>query len=408
MFCQVIIHKAFWHLPFNVLAKASLFLSFSLRLFEIPALSDNSKVSRMNFTILLLLYVLLFGIPAVAFGKFFKRQVLLAYAYFGFLFVFSQVLYVIYTFPVGTGLTISGGDIAYSSLLLITLFIVIISQDMAIFRNLVLMQVALGLFLCLLNVLIVATLGSPGVSNAFAIGSALFVSVIPATFLNTGLYIIEIFLLFFFVERIKLVIRPLAGKVLASACMYIGIQCLDGFLYPLVASLLNPETLADVLGETLGDLVLGLLFTPFIVLFILLEKANFRKYAANPFALGRLLFPSKTEPGKETGTGRGGNRRPASVAPLLPVVQEGPQRRGLLGPARELHQGQPLLDGPGCPVPRLHGPEPLAHLELFRRSNRARRVSLGAGEAARTATRVSPETDGHVLRQLFPAYLGRV
>jgi hypothetical protein len=144
------------------------------------------------------------GFPSVAFGKFFKSQPLLAYAYFGFLFVFSQLLSVIYTFPLGNSLTLSGGDIAYSSLLLITLFIVIISQDMAIFRYLVIIQVVLSLFLLLLNALIVANLGMLGVSNSFGISAGLFVSVIPSTFVNTGLYTAEILLMFFVIERTKL------------------------------------------------------------------------------------------------------------------------------------------------------------------------------------------------------------
>jgi len=73
------------------------------------------------------------------------------------------------------------------------------------------------------------------------------------------------------------------------------VQTLDGFLYPLIIFSSYQELPFYMTSETLGNLVLGLFFTPFIILFILADKANFEKFTGYEMAIGRLFFPSKAD-----------------------------------------------------------------------------------------------------------------
>jgi len=247
------------------------------------------------FTILAL-HVLLFGLPTLIIAKFAtKFYMQFAYAYFGCIFIFSQILYTGYVMPITFNITLTGGDVAYSSLLLTTLFIVIISKNPVIVRNIIVIQVILSIFMFFLCMLILGTLISPGIANTNAIPSGLFWSLISINFTNTLLYVIEILLMFFSLEKLKRRIRSFTGRLVIFAGIYIAVQTLDGFLYPLIIFSSYQQLSFYMTSETLGNLVLGLLFTPFIIIFILIEKTNFDNFSGYEMAIGRLIFPTKAD-----------------------------------------------------------------------------------------------------------------
>ncbi|MBY9005114.1 MAG: hypothetical protein KGD73_14145, partial [Candidatus Lokiarchaeota archaeon] len=100
----------------------------------------------MDPIVILILHLLLYGIPPLVIVKLVKldKSMTYFYAYFGFLFVFTQLFAVFYSIKILNDLVITGGNIAYSSIILITLIITIESQEPTIVRNLITIQVILN------------------------------------------------------------------------------------------------------------------------------------------------------------------------------------------------------------------------------------------------------------------------
>ena len=165
----------------------------------------------------------------------------LFYAYFGFLFVFTQLFAVFYAIRISEDLLITGGNIAFSSLILLTFSIGIITNDPAIVRNLIFIEIILNIFLLFLYLLLFAILDNSSVINTFNVSPEIFTVTITVNIASLIVFTIEVLTMFSVLEKIKTQIKNIPLLFFIFICIFIGILCFDGFLFPLLMSFFMPE-----------------------------------------------------------------------------------------------------------------------------------------------------------------------
>jgi hypothetical protein len=250
----------------------------------------------MDSIILLLFHILLFGLPAIIIAKImFKQYSTFVYSYFGFVFVFSQLLDVIYEIPLTPTVSVTGGDISYASLLLIALFLVIISQNPAIVRTLIAIALILTLFLFILYELINLTLNTPAIANVYSFTTDIFDSLIKLNILNAILFILEILVSFYVFEKLKQKTSTLIGKICLLVLVYIGALSLDGVFSWIVVNPNETDIYLTFISDIVGNIILGLGFAPFLIVFILIERKNFEKFTETSLTLRRFFFRTREE-----------------------------------------------------------------------------------------------------------------
>ena len=249
----------------------------------------------MNSLIILLLHFLLYGLSPILIITIFQKykSTPFFYSYFGFLFVFTQLFAVFYSVKISENLYISGGNIAYSSIILITLIIGIVSQDPTVIRNLILIQVFLNFFLFFLYQLLVAVLIEPTTINIFSVSSGIFTTTITVNIISSLVFIIEVLLLFYVLEKVKDNIKKMFTIICLYMIIFIGILCLDGFLFHFIVSFFEPEFGQYIGGSILGKLILGIGFSPFLLTFIIIHKRSLALFIEKSFSLRLMIFPKR-------------------------------------------------------------------------------------------------------------------
>jgi len=251
----------------------------------------------MDAVTILILHLFLYGLPPFLIVKFGKKynSMTFFYAYFGFLFVFTQLFALIYSIQILDSLVITGGNIAYSSIILITLMIAIISNDPSVIRNLIAIQIVLNIFLFFLYLLLVIVLNEPTTINIFQISPEIFRTTIVLNIVSSTVFIIEVLIMFYLLEKVKFFIKNLFLIIVICIWVYIGILCFDGFLFPFLVSIFEPEFGQYIVGGVLGKLILGIGFSPFLVAFLLINKKSLKEYIEEPFAIINVIIPPRKE-----------------------------------------------------------------------------------------------------------------
>ena len=165
----------------------------------------------MESLIFLLFHILLYGLSPLLVITIFRafKSTSFFYSYFGFLFVFTQLFAVLYSIKISENLVITGGNIAYSSIILITLLIGIASQDPTVVRNLISIQVIFNVILFFLYQLIVVVLNEPSTINLFNVSSGIFNTTITINIVSSLVFILEVLIMFYSLEKIKAHIKHL-------------------------------------------------------------------------------------------------------------------------------------------------------------------------------------------------------
>ena len=249
----------------------------------------------MNSLIFLLFHILLYGLAPLLVVTIFRtfKSTSFFYSYFGFLFVFTQLFAVLYSIKISENLVITGGNIAYSSIILITFFIGIASQDPTVVRNLISIQVIFNFILFFLYQLLVVVLNDPTTINIFDVSSGIFNTTITINIVSSFVFIVEVIIMFYSLEKIKEHIKPLFIVISLYVVVYMGILCLDGFLFPFIVSFFQPEFGKFITGGVQGKLILGVLFSPFILAFMILHKKSLALFIEESFSVRLLIFPKR-------------------------------------------------------------------------------------------------------------------
>jgi signal transduction histidine kinase len=240
----------------------------------------------------LVLHLVLYGIPVLLIARFKSERVYFFYAYFGFLYVFTQVFAVLYSLKIADDLTITGGNIAYSSLILITMVVFFMTRDAAVVRNLIVFQALMNVFLYFLYLILSAVLNDPATLNIFAVDPALFSTTIAVNIISTCVFVVETMVMFIALESAKRVTnRPILLLPLAII-VFIGVLILDGFLFPFLVQFFIPVFGQFIVGGIIGKLILGIGFAPFILLFAIFFKGTFKRYTQSTIRVKEMLLPT--------------------------------------------------------------------------------------------------------------------
>jgi len=247
--------------------------------------------------VFLILHLLLYGLSPLLIISIFRifKSTAFFYFYFGFLYVFTQLFAVLYSIKLSEDLSITGGNIAYSSIILITFFIGIASQDPTIVRNLISIQVFFNFFLFILYELLVAVLNAPTTINLFSIPPGIFTTTISITIVSSVVYIIEILILFYMVEKVKERLKRLYIIITLYIIFYIGILCLDGFLFPFIVSFFEPVFGQFIVGSIVGKLILAFGFSPFLLAFMIIHKRSLKYFIEKPFSTRLVILPKSRQ-----------------------------------------------------------------------------------------------------------------
>ena len=249
----------------------------------------------MESLVFLILHLLLYGLSPILIVSIFRafKSTAFFYFYFGFLYVFTQLFAVLYSIKLSEDLLITGGNIAYSSIILITFFIGIASQEPTVVRNLITIQVFFNFFLFFFYQLLVAVLSSPTTINLFSVSPGIFNTTITINIVSSFVFIIEVLVLFYMLEKVKEHIKWLYLVIALYIVLYIGILCLDGFLFPFIVSIFEPEFGQFIAGNIVGKLILGFGFSPFLLAFFILHKRSLTQFIKKPFSTRLVILPKR-------------------------------------------------------------------------------------------------------------------
>ncbi|MHA1681767.1 MAG: sensor histidine kinase [Promethearchaeota archaeon] len=248
--------------------------------------------------VFLLLHVLLYGIIPLFIAWFAKQdKVFFFYAYFGFLYVFTQLFAVLYSLRVTADLFITGGNIAYSSLIFMTIIVLFTTRDHMVIKNIIIIQIILNVFLFLLYALLSLVLSDSETLNIFNVPNALFSTTTPINIISSVVFTGETLLLFFCLEQVKMRLKE---KYILFAAIYtaifMGILVLDGFLFPFLVMFFDPLFGSFIVGGIIGKFLLGLCYSPFIVVYFIIFKFEFIAYIGLRIPVKSMFLPSRKNP----------------------------------------------------------------------------------------------------------------
>ena len=251
----------------------------------------------MESLVFLILHLILYGLPPILIVSLFRafKSTAFFYFYFGFLYVFTQLFAVLYSIKMSEDLLITGGNIAYSSIILITFFIGIASQEPTVVRNLISIQVFFNLFLFFLYQLLVAVLNAPTTVNLFSVSPGIFSTTITINIVSSIAFIIEVLVLFYMLEKVKEYLKRLYLIITLYIVFYIGILCLDGFLFPFIVSFFEPVFGQFIVGNIVGKLILGVGFSPFLLAFMILHKKSLTQFINKSFSTRLVILPKRKQ-----------------------------------------------------------------------------------------------------------------
>ncbi len=251
----------------------------------------------MTPLLFLLLHILIYGLSPLLVITVFRafNSTAFFYSYFGFLYVFTQLFAVLYSLQISEDLVITGGNIAYSSIILITFFIGVASQNPTVVRNLISIQLIFNFFLYFLYQLLVAILSAPTTINIFSVSPGLFSTTITINIVSSFVFILEILVMFYLLEKTKEYFKLNFLIIVLYIVIFIGILCLDGFLFPFIVSFFEPEFGQFIVGSVLGKFILGICFSPFLLTFMIIHKKSLDLFVKEHFSLRLVILPKRKQ-----------------------------------------------------------------------------------------------------------------
>jgi hypothetical protein len=277
----------------------------------------------MDPILILIVYLLIFGVLSIVISKFmFNQHPMFVYAYFGFAIVMSQILDILFSIPISDNITITVGGIVSTSILLSTICIVINSQNPAIVRYVILIQLFLGLLIFLLTAVDIFSLQTTNIITFFSIPLDAYTTLILMVFINTVLYIGAILLLFFVLEKIKHKISSFVNRIVFLIITFVLILSIYGYVYDSIKYLLEPQITPSIIDGFFGYIILGVSFSPFLLLFILTDKTDFNIFIHQAFTIRSILSPKKEELMKELEEAKNEIRALQVLIPFCPSCKK--------------------------------------------------------------------------------------
>lgn len=211
------------------------------------------------------------------------------YVYLGIVLTMGGFLGSVYSFPITETITLSGGSLAYGALMMTTILLMILENDVAVVRNVVRLVITVNVFVFLLFSLLSWALGTVAIINPFNTSFQVFEVSLKYMLLGEALIIGELLLLLVIFEWFKKRVRNTLILSIIYAVLYIIVLCLDGILFPALAFGTSPELIPIIYGGLPGKFIMGIVYSFAILAFLVVFRKNLTQYVHEPLMLRELL-----------------------------------------------------------------------------------------------------------------------
>lgn len=250
----------------------------------------------MSSSALLASQVLLYATFPFAFA-FFARpaRLVLFYVYIAVVLVLGGFFGAVYAVEVRAGVTLSAGSVLYGALMLTVFMLVLVGRDARVVRNVIKVVIAVNVFKLATFALAGAALRSRGAANPFGTAPEVFSVSIQLVLVGGLLIVSELVLLVVLFEAAKTHVHGLARLAALYVVLFVGVLCLDGVLFPVLAWPTSPVLGTLIATGVQAKLVLALAYTVPLVLFVVTFRRRLAEGREEPLRLQELFFAPKQE-----------------------------------------------------------------------------------------------------------------
>jgi signal transduction histidine kinase len=240
--------------------------------------------------------LIIFGLQAAAYAAppfylaVLRRPIRAAsfYIYLGIVLALGGFLGSVYSFPITKTIIISGGSLAYGALMMTTILMVILENDVDVVRNVVRLVITVNIFVFLLFNSLAWTLSTAAIINPFNTSFQVFEVSLKYMLLGEVLIIGELLLLLVVFEWFKTRVRNMLMLSIIFAMLYIVVLCLDGVLFPTLAFGTDPALVQIIYGGLPGKFVMAVIYSFAILVFLMIFRKKLKRYVREPLRLREL------------------------------------------------------------------------------------------------------------------------
>ncbi|MBJ7537504.1 GGDEF domain-containing protein [Marinomonas transparens] len=211
------------------------------------------------------------------------------YSYMCLILLIGGISGTIYSFPLSDSLFISGGNLAYGAFMMTAVMLIISERSTATFRNIIRLVILIDFFIFVGFNFVAWLLSSGLVVNPLSIPSSIFTVSLEILFLGGGLILSEVLLMLFIFIQARKVTSKLSSLAFIYTLTFIGVLCLDGVLFPLIALNSNPELVAIIFGNVEGKAIMAACYSLPLLLFYAKSHKQFTRFVETPLAINELI-----------------------------------------------------------------------------------------------------------------------
>lgn len=245
----------------------------------------------MSSSALLVAQVLLYAAFPFTFA-FFARpaRLVLFYVYIAVVLLLGGFFGAIYVLEVREGVTLNAGSVLYGALMLTVFMLVLVGRDARVVRNVVKVVVAVNVFKVAAFSLAGEALTTPGVLNPFATSPSVFSVSVRLVLIGGFLIVTELVLLIVLFEAAKNRTRSIGQLAVLYVSLFVGVLCLDGVVFPVLAFPGSPELGSLVAAGVQAKLALALAYTVPLLLFLATFRRRLVEGRGEPLRFQELFF----------------------------------------------------------------------------------------------------------------------
>lgn len=203
---------------------------------------------------------------SAAFHK--ESQIYFSFIYIGVIFTLIQFFDTLYSIKLSDVLFLNGGDIAYSALIFVSIFLILSQPEPRVIRNLFYFVLIIDFFIAFIIQFVIYILKSEwgvGFTNS---GENLLEFSFPSLIFSLFLFIGEILILLVCFRRLLPKIKNQMISTLLIVLLFMLILILDGILYPVGINIIIPNSNYSVTHGILAKLIFGAGFGTLLFLYL--------------------------------------------------------------------------------------------------------------------------------------------
>lgn len=224
-----------------------------------------------------------------------SRRVIFLYVYIAIMLVIGGFFGALYSVPITSTTSVSGGSLAYGAFMMGSLLLVVVGRDTQVIRTAIWIVLGVNAFKLAVFAMVASSLQAPALLNPFDTSPDVFRLSIRVVMLGGALIVCELLLLILAMERLKVRFgRGVAGSLL-YVVLYLGALMSDGVLFPLVVLPWRGHLLTTMQAGMQTKLVLGLAYAVPLTVFLVLSRGRLAQYQATPLRLQELFLTPKDD-----------------------------------------------------------------------------------------------------------------